>query len=180
MTDISIFAGNAEWTISKVTGLPVSLKLSGKEAFTAPVSFNIWRAPVDNDMYRAAEWRRAAYDIATSKLYSLSWMMGEDGSAVIETHHGIVPSGYQRIADVVSSWRIGRSGVLSVDMNVTRFPDYLDLPRFGVRFFLNPAFADAEYYGLGPYESYADKRRSSYEGLFRYKVTDAKCPYIKP
>ena len=178
--DMVILAGNAEWVFSKVSGLPVSLKVAGRELFTSPLSFNIWRAPVDNDMYRRAEWQHCAYDIAQSKLYSFSWENLEDGSVQIRTCHGIMPPGYQRIADVRSVWRIDKAGELSVDMDVTRSPDYPDLPRFGIRLFLDPAFDDACYYGRGPIESYQDKRRASYDGLFSYKVSEAVCPYIKP
>lgn len=177
---ITVLAGNAQWVISKISGLPVSLIIGGEEVFTSPASFNIWRAPVDNDMVRAVEWRRCAYDIAGSKLYSLSWSIDEDGMARIETHHGIMPPGYQRIADVMTVWRIGRDGGLSASMAVRRSPDYPDLPRFGIRLFLSAAFDDAEYFGRGPYESYQDKRRASYDGIFTYKVSDEKCPYIKP
>ena len=41
------------------------------------------------------------------------------------------------------------------------------LPRFGVRMFLNREFDHVEYYGYGPYESYMDKHRASYQVFFR-------------
>lgn len=38
------------------------------------------------------------------------------------------------------------------------------LPRFGIRLFLDKEFDNAEYYGIGPDESYVDKKRSGYHG----------------
>ena len=54
------------------------------------------------------------------------------------------------------------------------------LPRFGIRLFLNKSFDSAEYYGYGPYESYADKHRASYMGLFEDKISNMHEDYIRP
>ena len=36
------------------------------------------------------------------------------------------------------------------------------------------------YFGYGPYESYIDKRRSSFRGLYSAKVSDLHEDYLKP
>ena len=37
-----------------------------------------------------------------------------------------------------------------------------------------------EYFGYGPYESYVDKHRACYKGLFKSDVTSQYVDYIKP
>ncbi|MCL2425499.1 MAG: beta-galactosidase small subunit [Oscillospiraceae bacterium] len=54
------------------------------------------------------------------------------------------------------------------------------LPRFGIRLFMPRAFDDVNYFGYGEYESYVDKRRASYRGLFNNKVADMHEDYIMP
>ena len=54
------------------------------------------------------------------------------------------------------------------------------MPRFGVQFELTEDFEQMKYYGLGPTESYADKRLASYEGLFRCSVSDHFEHYVRP
>jgi len=54
------------------------------------------------------------------------------------------------------------------------------LPRFGIRMFLPKSMSDVEYYGVGPNESYIDKRRASWHGLFRTTVRDLHEDYLRP
>jgi beta-galactosidase len=54
------------------------------------------------------------------------------------------------------------------------------LPRFGLRLHLPEHFSNLEYFGYGPYESYVDKRRSSYLGKFASDVKSQHEDYIKP
>lgn len=46
--------------------------------------------------------------------------------------------------------------------------------------FLNDKLQDASYYGMGPQETYVDKHRGSYHGLFHSKVADLHEDYIYP
>ena len=46
--------------------------------------------------------------------------------------------------------------------------------------FLDSTMRDVTYYGIGPNESYIDKRRSGRHGLFRSSVEDLHEDYIRP
>ena len=52
---------------------------------------------------------------------------------------------------------MGRSSSC-LDMAVQRRPEFPMLPRFGLRLFLPGGMDQGEYCGLGPWESYPDKR----------------------
>ena len=65
-------------------------------------------------------------------------------------------------------------------MNVVKNDEFPDLPRFGVRLFLNNKLENVSYYGIGPYESYRDKHRASCHGLYRAKVSEMHEDYIRP
>ena len=54
------------------------------------------------------------------------------------------------------------------------------LPRFGIRAFLPRRFSQVEYYGYGPYESYADKHQASWVGKFTADVSELHEDYIRP
>ena len=86
----------------------------------------------------------------------------------------------QRMMDVQMTWRIDHSGGICADFLVKRNMEFPVLPRFGIRLFLKKEFNDVLYYGMGPWESYADKHRAASHGMYRAKVMDLHEPYIRP
>jgi len=52
--------------------------------------------------------------------------------------------------------------------------------RIGVRMFLNKQFDQASYFGRGPLENYADRKRGFDVGLYASSVKDQMTPYEKP
>jgi hypothetical protein len=55
-----------------------------------------------------------------------------------------------------------------------------DLPRAGVRLRLPGRFAHLEWFGLGPHETYADRRASGRTGRFDSTVAAQYVPYVVP
>jgi beta-galactosidase len=45
---------------------------------------------------------------------------------------------------------------------------------------MDSGFSEVEYYGYGSKESYADKHRASYKGIFMDKISEMHEDYIKP
>lgn len=65
-------------------------------------------------------------------------------------------------------------------MNVKRDMEFPMLPRFGIRLFLDKEFDNAEYYGIGPDESYVDKKRSGYHGKHCAEIHEMHEDYLRP
>jgi beta-galactosidase len=59
-------------------------------------------------------------------------------------------------------------------------PGLDDLPRVGTVLELVPGLEQAEWFGLGPHESYPDRKRSGLVGRWRSTVGDLFTPYIRP
>ncbi len=73
----------------------------------------------------------------------------------------------QKILDVMIAWKIDDTGRIDADIAVTKDDEFPDLPRFGVRMFLDKKLTDARYFGMGPQESYRDKHQAASHGLYR-------------
>ncbi len=86
----------------------------------------------------------------------------------------------QRILRAETLYRVWEDGSLDVSLDVCKNPVFPRLPRFGVRLRLPGELQNVTYYGLGPSESYADKRRAAYHGLFAETVDSLFEDYIKP
>ena len=63
-----------------------------------------------------------------------------------------------------TAWTIWDDGEVDLRLAVRRAEGFPSLPRLGLRLFLPEAMRQVSYYGLGPLESYADKRRASCTG----------------
>ena len=98
----------------------------------------------------------------------------------IKEHVAVLADTVQKILDIQLTWKITEGGDITASLEVTKDNEFPDLPRFGVRMFLNQRFDQVSYFGMGPQESYRDKHQAASHGLYRSKVCDLHEDYIKP
>lgn len=167
------------YVYSKKNGMFEQITFAGRNYLDKPMETNIWRAPTDNDMYAKLEWKKAHYDEAYIRAYDTVVQQSKDG-VEIKTNASVSAWTVQKIMDIEITWSVDAAGEITSKMAVTKDPEFPDLPRFGVRLFLNNKLENVSYYGMGPYESYRDKHRATSHGLFRAKVREMHEDYIRP
>ena len=178
-TQIHIKGREFAYTIDKRTALFTEMKFAGREYLNHPMELNIWRAPTDNDMYIKSEWKKAHYDKAYTRAYTTEVVQGKHG-VKITSHASVVAETVQKILDVMITWKIEAAGKIDADIAVTKDDEFPDLPRFGVRMFLDKKLSAVRYFGMGPQESYCDKHQAASHGLYRADVGDLHEDYIRP
>ena len=178
-TQIHIKGREFTYTIDKRTALFTEMKFAGREYLNHPMELNIWRAPTDNDMYIKSEWKKAHYDKAYTRAYTTEVVQGKHGVKIV-SHASVVAETVQKILDVTITWKIDASGKIDADIEAAKDGEFPDLPRFGVRMFLDKKLSDARYFGMGPQESYRDKHQAASHGLYRANVRDLHEDYIRP
>jgi beta-galactosidase len=156
------------------TALPDSLVSDNRPILTRPMEYNLWRAPIDNDIQAKKQWCKAGYDRPTVKVYETS----RTGNR-ISSRLSIGAIQVQHILDVESVWTLGENA-LQLEITAKRDTALPYLPRFGLRLFLPTEYSRFEYLGFGPYESYIDKHRASWFGWFVSDVDSEYVDYIKP
>lgn len=164
---------------SKKTGMFETIYFAGNQYLDKPMELNIWRAPTDNDMYIKLEWKKAYYNKAYIRAYDTNIRELKNGVEII-TNTSISAPTIQRILDITIIWKIDGNGAITSKMDVIKNDEFPDLPRFGIRLFLNNMFDNISYYGMGPQESYRDKHRATSHGLFKAKVCEMHEDYIRP
>ena len=178
-TQIHINGREFAYTIDRRTALFTEMKFAGREYLNHPMELNIWRAPTDNDMYIKSEWKKAHYDKAYTRAYTTEVVQGKHG-VKITSHASVVAETVQKILDVTITWKIEAAGKIDADIAVTKDDEFPDLPRFGVRMFLDKKLSAVRYFGMGPQESYCDKHQAASHGLYRADVGDLHEDYIRP
>ena len=178
-TKVVIKGKTFTYTYSKKNGMFESLVLAGREYLDRPTEINIWRAPTDNDMYAKLEWKKAKYHEAYVRAYVTNISQTADG-VEIAVKASVSAWTVQKILDVDIVWKIDNGGAITSAIHVVKDDEFPDLPRFGLRMFLNKKLENVAYFGMGPYESYRDKHQASSHGLYRAKVNEMHEDYIRP
>lgn len=186
--DFCVEEEDAEITVStpaftyiydKLTGLFKEMVYKNRNLLERPMEFNVWRAPTDNDRNIKEEWRAARYDRTVTRAYETEVTAGAD-KVVIGTTLSISAVYIQRILNIRAVWTIWPDGKVDVDLKTEKNPVFPFLPRFGLRLFLPKSMAKVTYCGIGPKESYIDKRRAGYHGVFDTSVRAMHEDYIRP
>lgn len=178
-TAIRIRGNSFEYIFSKPDGVFTHLVFGGSDLLEQPMEYNLWRAPTDNDRNIRIKWEKAGYDRAKVKVYQTE-VRHDAGSVAVCCRLSLTPVFIQPILHIHAKFAVLPSGAIRASLSVGKNPVMPDLPRFGVRLFLPKSFGALRYFGCGPEESYVDKRRASYMGLFQSDVESQYVDYIRP
>jgi len=174
-----VWGQDFKYTYNKLTGVFEKMTCNGVAMIEQPMQYNIWRAPTDNDRNIKNKWIACGYDRIIPRTYKTE-ISKHDGMVVIKSVLSISAIYLQRILEIEGEWQIDAEGRIYCKLDVRKNPATPFLPRFGIRMFLPKEMDMAEFFGYGPYESYIDKRRASYMGLFKMPVRDCHEDYLRP
>ena len=155
------------------------LTFNGEKLLVTPMSFNIWRAPTDNERADVDELRRFGYMQSAVRVYGTS-LDQIDGDIVIKSEIGFVSNAKGVNVRAGVTWTVNCVGELSLSCDVSCREEAAPIQRFGVRMALESRYSTVEYFGYGPDESYVDKHRAGYIGRFKRPVGAMGTDYIKP
>lgn len=178
-TKIIVSGNRFKYECSKKNGMFDSVMFAEKEYLDRPMEINIWRAPTDNDMHIKNEWKKAHYNESYVRAYETE-VSKEKDYVCIDVKAAVVADTIQKIMDISMKWKIDCEGKIYSLIEVAKDEEFPTLPRFGLRLFMNKEFSDVTYFGMGPNESYRDKHRSSFHGLFEAKAEELHEDYVRP
>ena len=170
---------NVIYTFSKTEGTLQNLSKSGKDIIEKGPKPDFWRVPTDNDhgaglQKKLRVWYQAG-DNTELKSFNIE---KKDGAIVVTVVKMIVPVK----AQYTTVYTVKPGGKLLVDNSMKCAPNKKNpvLPRFGNELQLNGELNKVEWYGRGPHENYADRKTSSFVGIYNSKVEDLHYSYIRP
>ena len=162
----------ALWTASfdKTSGALSSYTLERKELLTQPLMPCFNRAVIENDLgaglqFRQGLWRNPVFEVASFAVTP------QDDACLVEVEYA--PIGGK--AGVSVFYRISADGSLSVVERMTDaggLSEAPDLFRFGMAFAMPSSFDRLDFFGLGPWENYIDRRSSALLGRYKQSVSE--------
>jgi len=144
-----------------------------------PLTFNIWRAPTDNDRNIRRKWSDFAYDRIIPRGYETTVAL-ENGVCTLTTRFALSAIFVHNLVEGTVRWQITPGGAVTVDVQASVRENMPFLPRFGLRMFLPGCMSQVQYFGYGPYESYLDKHQASSKHLYASTVKAMHEDYLKP
>lgn len=169
------------YTVNKITGELSSIVVGDTELLSAPLRFNLWRAPTDNDRIVRKEWERLCFDRMETSLRGLTQEQINPTGAAVIARYTVGASSLPVFADLTVRYVfLSGEGVTVNHELILRRISAVTLPRVGLQFSMPKEFASLRYFGLGPMEAYQDKRLFAMMGEYETSVSDHYEPYIKP
>jgi beta-galactosidase len=180
--EITVKGSGFTVVFDKVTGTFSSLEKNGVNMLLKDGGprLHLWRAPHRNDdMWADRSW-------VTSGLRDLKWTTQavsteqKTPSSVTITVRllGEGTNNFTVNHDVVYTI-LGDGSIKSENSFSSNNPQQV-LARIGVRMFLNKQYDQVSYFGRGPMENYADRKRAFDVGVYKSTVKEQMTPYEKP
>lgn len=187
--NIGVRGENFEVLFSVLNGGLVSYKYAGREMIEAIPKPNFWRAPTDNDCGSLMQMRYAQWKIASMYASHKDYRKGMYGPAnAPETtvHENSVEVAFTYILPTTPAsecrlaYEVTGDGRVKTTLTYDPVKELGDMPEFGVLFKFNADYDHVQWYGLGPAETYADRKHGAKLGIYENLVTDNMARYLVP
>lgn len=147
------------------------------------LSPGFWRPPTDNDTMSGTldERRRYGLDDMRVQLRNMHISRVDNTHLKIATEAWLAPPVLAWGFLATTTYTIAGDGSLTVSVQLKpkgSMPK--DLPRMGLDLRLVDEFDNAKWFGLGPGETYADKKRSQKLGVYKGTTAQLHTPYEVP
>jgi evolved beta-galactosidase subunit alpha len=169
---------------SKIYGTLKSFVVEGEEVINKGPEVTLWRAAIDNDMYKKDEWIHKYFlKQAKEQVDTFTYRVSDEYVDVeIAKYLSTVNQAWG--FTLVYQYRITKDGALNLHVKGSKvirgkeIPEML--PRIGLTMHLNKEYSDVTWYGRGESESYQDSKRSQDIGLYRNTVEGMHTDYVYP
>lgn len=145
--------------------------------------FNLYRARMDNDRTEERgpyiEWSKAGYDSLQYSLKNFSTEHTAGNTIQVNTVTDAVTRSGFKVSTTIT-YTVYGNGFIAVEANFNPGKKDLDIPRLGLRMFLNSGLENVEWYGRGPHENYSDRKTSALFGQYQKTVSGMLEPYERP
>ena len=171
----SVVFDRSEGRISKLVRDGVELLASG-----GGPRLHLWRAPHQtDDIWAFNDWKRAG--LPSLQWSPLSVTAEQSGPGIVRIAAAVQGRGNGGFNVVHSAvYTVYGDGSIAVDNAVMPQGPRSPIARLGVRLLLEKRFDRFAYFGRGPLENYADRKRGADIGYYGSDVPSQRTPYAKP
>lgn len=184
--NIGVKGEDFDCLFSMLNGGLVSYRYAGKEMIEKIPMPNFWRAPVDNDNGSMAPARYAQWKIASMYISHRNGGMFDNVPTKVEEKDNTVKITYTYFMPTTPSskcevsYTVFGDGTIETKLMYDPVEGLPDMPEFGMMFQFDADYDNLTWYGMGPDETYADRRHGAKLGIYSNKVADNMAKYLVP
>ncbi len=189
--NIGIKGENFDVLFSYLSGGMVSYRYGGVEMIESIPKPNFWRSPVDNDEGNGMPMVYGQWKLASLYLSHKSFIVPEQkgydpGDPKLEVHKTHASVTYSYVLPTTPAtycqvrYTVYGDGTIETTLIHDPIKELADMPEFGMIMKINADYNQLEWYGMGPEETYADRRMGAKLGIYRNQVSDNVADYIVP
>ena len=184
--NIGVKGEDFDCLFSMLSGGLVSYRYAGKEMIEKIPMPNFWRAPVDNDNGSMAPARYAQWKIASMYISHRNGGMFDNVPTKVEEKDNTVTVTYTYFMPTTPAskcqvaYTVFGDGTIETKLMYDPVEGLPDMPEFGMMFQFNADYDKLTWYGMGPEETYADRRHGAKLGIYSNKVADNMAKYLVP
>ena len=184
--NIGVKGEDFDCLFSMLNGGLVSYRYAGKEMIEKIPMPNFWRAPVDNDNGSMAPARYAQWKIASMYISHRNGGMFDNVQTKVEEKDNTVTVTYTYFMPTTPAskcqvaYTVFGDGTIETKLMYDLVEGLPDMPEFGMMFQFDADYDNLTWYGMGPDETYADRRHGAKLGIYSNKVADNMAKYLVP
>ena len=176
--NIGVKGKDFDCLFSMLSGGLVSYRYAGKEMIEKIPMPNFWRAPVDNDNGSMAPARLYISHRNGGMFDNVPTKVEEKDNTVTVTYTYFMPTTPASKCQV--AYTVFGDGTIETKLMYDPVEGLPDMPEFGMMFWFNADYDNLTWYGMGPDETYADRRHGAKLGIYSNKVADNMAKYLVP
>jgi beta-galactosidase len=180
--DITVKGSDFTVVFDKISGTFITIGKNGDNFLLKDGGprLHLWRASHRNDdMWADRNWGLSGIRNLKWSTLAVSAEQISPGSVKIAVRLlGEGTNNFTVNHDVV--YTVSGDGTIKAENSVTASDPKLVIARMGVRMFLDKKYDQVSFYGRGPMENYADRKRGFDVGLYKSTVKEQLTPYEKP
>ncbi len=168
-------------SFSKKSGSIATYSYKGKTLIQrGPVS-NFFRPPTEND-YRddARNWKKIGLDKLTDKVEQVAWKKLGDKSIQIDCEISKLNPAGEKLIATTYTYTVYSNGEIHINSHFLPGSEVKVMAKAGLQMQMPLNFENIKYFGLGPVETYPDRRACGKVGLYESKVKDMYFYYVVP
>jgi beta-galactosidase/beta-glucuronidase len=161
-------------------GLVEAWEYAGVPLLAGGPQLNVWRAPTDNDIHIAEDWREAGLDRLQPDVRRVELLQDLTEAVQIEVEAVLAAPSHGPALQCFYHYTIYPSADIFLKTVVKPLSRLPVLPRLGLQMRLPGNFDRFSWYGRGPHENYSDRKESALVGVYSGTVAEQYVPYIFP
>ena len=175
----TLFGSAFSISFDKKSGVISEYRYKDVALLSQGISSNFWRIPTDND--RGVSWSYSTDDWLEASLHQELISIDVTNKALHQISVKTVHSLGDGIGNFTTTYTINGAGELQVegDLELTR-ANMNYLPRLGLHFEMPSGFTQLSWFGRGPHENYADRKKSASVGLYQSTTEKQVHDYTRP